>query len=244
MADERYYRPDLALAHHLGFGFHADACAPGILARLEPVRARNGLVLEFGCGSGLLTRFLVDAGHRVVATDASPAMLDLTRQTVPDAEAIETLLLPDDPVPEADAIVGIGHPLNYLPDEAAIDRALAALAGALRPGGIVAFDLCDLEWASARAGVANQGRVGDDWAVISQFAIPAPNRFVREITTFLRNDDGTWRRDDEHHDNVLLDVSRVPAVLAAHGIAAEVRDSFGDEVLPVGLKAIIGHKTE
>src|SRR5689334_8531939 len=44
-----YYREDLALVHHLGFGFHADDCAPGILALLEPVRARRGLVLELGC---------------------------------------------------------------------------------------------------------------------------------------------------------------------------------------------------
>lgn len=65
--------------HHLGFGFHADACAPGILARLAPVLDRDGLVLELGCGSGLLTRHLVDAGHRVIAADASPAMVELAR---------------------------------------------------------------------------------------------------------------------------------------------------------------------
>ena len=76
---EPYYRPDLALVHHRGFGFHADLCAPGIIERLAPVHERDGLVLEFGCGSGLLTRYLVDAGFRVLATDASPAMLELAR---------------------------------------------------------------------------------------------------------------------------------------------------------------------
>jgi hypothetical protein len=35
-----YYREDLALVHHLGFAFHADNCAPGILALLAPVRER------------------------------------------------------------------------------------------------------------------------------------------------------------------------------------------------------------
>src|SRR6266568_402160 len=104
-AGQPYYRADLALVHHLGFGFHADACAPGILDRLQPVRDRGGLVLELGCGSGRLTRHLVDAGHRVVATDASPAMLDLVRGFVPDAEEIRQIVLPDDPLPEADAIV-------------------------------------------------------------------------------------------------------------------------------------------
>ncbi|MEX0754894.1 MAG: class I SAM-dependent methyltransferase [Actinomycetota bacterium] len=74
-----YYRRDLALIHHLGFAFHAEDCAPGILESLQSVRVRDGLVLELGCGSGLLTTHLVDAGHRVIATDASPAMLDLAR---------------------------------------------------------------------------------------------------------------------------------------------------------------------
>src|SRR5947207_10716404 len=110
-----YYRPDLALVHHLGFGFHADACAPGILKLLEPSRVRGGLVVELGCGSGLLTRHLIDAGHRVVATDASEAMLALARETVPDAEAVTQVVLPDDPIPAADAIVSVGHVLSYLP---------------------------------------------------------------------------------------------------------------------------------
>ncbi|MGH2914189.1 MAG: class I SAM-dependent methyltransferase [Solirubrobacteraceae bacterium] len=73
------YRRDLALLHHRGFGFHAQACAPGVLALLEPLLARSGLVLELGCGTGLLTRPLVQAGHRVIATDASPAMLCVAR---------------------------------------------------------------------------------------------------------------------------------------------------------------------
>src|SRR3954453_13363086 len=126
--DEPYYRADLARIHHLGFAFHADACAPGILRLLEPVRARDGLVVELGCGSGLLTRYLVDAGHRVIATDASEEMLKLAREAVPEAEAITRLVMPDDPIPECDAIVSVGHPMSYLPDEASVDRALVSAA--------------------------------------------------------------------------------------------------------------------
>lgn len=114
-ADEPYYRADLALVHHLGFGFHADDCSPGMVELLGPVRERDGLVVELGCGSGLLTRYLVDAGHRVVATDASPAMLELARGYAAGADKIRELVLPDDPIPQADAIVSIGHVLNYLP---------------------------------------------------------------------------------------------------------------------------------
>lgn len=242
MDEECYYRDDLAYVHDQGFGFHAMQCAPGLLTLLEPVRRRNGLVLEIGCGSGLLTKLLVQAGHRVIATDASAAMLRLARGAAPGAEQIGTLVLPDDPIPAADAVVGVGHALNYLPDTAAVRRALGALAGALRAGGVLALDVCDLEWGAARTGAAAQGRVGGDWAIITRFSQPEPQRFDREMTTFVRRPDGSYRRDDEHHRNVLIDTSTIPALLRRHGVTAAVGDSFDDDGhrLPVGLKTVIG----
>lgn len=229
------YRRDLANIHHRAFGFHADACAPGILGLLEPVLARGGLVLELGCGSGALTRHLVAAGHRVLATDASPAMVEL-------AGDARVLVLPDDPLPPADAIVSVGHVLNYLPDEAAIDRALAAIAGALRPEGVLAVDLLDRRYGEARRDAPPYARVEDDWALVTRYEAPAPDRFVRHITTFLATGDGSWRRDDERHDNVLVDTTAVPAALAVHGVEARVTPSFGAERLPDGMVAATGRR--
>jgi SAM-dependent methyltransferase len=240
--ETRYYRQDLALVHHLGFGFHADLVAPGILALLGPIRESGGLVVELGCGSGLLTRHLLDAGHRVIATDASPAMLALAHKTVPDADELVELILPEDPIPVCDAIVAVGHPFSYLPDEDAIDRAFVAAAQSLSPGGLLAVDICDLEWGVARRDVENLGRVADDWAIITEFSMPSPARFVRQMAVFSRNEDGTWRRDDERHDNVLIDTSRLPGLLAQHEVDAEITTSFGEETLPVGLFAVIGHR--
>ncbi len=188
---QAYYRRDLALVHHLGFASHADLLAPGMLELLEPVRVRHGLVVELGCGSGLLTRHLVEAGHRVVATDASPAMLELARQHAPGAEDIRRLVLPDDRIPPADAIVSVGHVLSYLPDEASVERAVTRVAEALRPDGMLAFDICDLEWGEARRDGPALGRVGDDWAIVTESSVPTPDRFVRRIAVFLRNDDGS-----------------------------------------------------
>jgi SAM-dependent methyltransferase len=237
-----YYRDDLALVHHLGFGFHAEMCAPGILALLEPVKTAGGTVLELGCGSGLLTRELVDAGHHVLATDASLPMLALAREHAPGAEAIFPLVLPRDPLPEVDAIVSVGHVLCYLDDETDIDESLAAAADALRPGGVLAIDLCDIEWGRARQDAPPYIRRGDQWVIVTEFSVPTDTRFNREITTFLRNTDGSWRRDDERHENVLLDTSLVPGLLARHGVDAELRASFGSEELPPGLVAVVGHK--
>ena len=237
-----YYRQDLARVHHEGFAFHAAAVAPGLVGLLGPILESGGLVLEFGSGSGLLTRDLVAAGHRVLATDASPAMLALARQTAPGAEGFAVLALPDDPLPRCDALVGVGHPINYLPSLAAIHQALAAMADALQPGGILAFDVCDLTYGQARRDAPSRGWVAPDWALVTEFSLPSADRFVRQMAVFNRNEDGTWRRDDERHDNVLVDTSTIPALLGDHGVDAEVRDAFGTEDNPTGLRVVVGRK--
>lgn len=242
VAREPYYRDALAQVHHEGFGFHADACAPGIIDLLSPVGARRGLVVEIGCGSGLLTRHLVDAGHWVIATDASVAMLALARRHAPGAQEIRELRLPDDPVPRADAIVSVGHVLSYLDDEASVERALVALAGALRPGGVLALDLCDLAYGRARQHAPAHVRRDDQWLLVTEFSVPAPDRFVRQMTTFIKGPDGSWRRDDETHENVLVDTSRLPGLLAEHGVEASIESSFGSEELPAGLVALVGRR--
>ena len=171
-----YYQRDLALIHDQGYGLHADRCAPGILELLSGVG--EGLVLEFGCGSGALTRHLLAAGLRVVATDASPDMLALAREALGPGVDLRLLALPGDPLPAADAIVSVGHAISYLPDAAAVDAALTALAGALRPGGVLALDILDLEYGQARAGEPPIARVEADWAIITdvRHAGPGPVR--------------------------------------------------------------------
>ena len=241
-AHEPYYRPDLALVHDRGFGFHAQACAPGILDLLAPIRERGGTVLELGCGSGLLTGELVAVGHRVIATDASPAMLALAQAAVAGGAEVRRLTLPDDPLPDADAIIAVGHPLNYLPTADAIQRALVSMAVALRPGGVLAFDICDLSWGELRRDAPSLKRSGPDWAIITEFSMPSPDRFIRDITTFVPDGQGRWRRDFEHHENVLIDTATVPNILRQHEIDARVVASFGSETLPPGLHVILGSK--
>jgi SAM-dependent methyltransferase len=237
-----YFESDLARIHHEGFGFHADRVAPGVLALLEPVRQRGGLVVEIGCGSGLLTRYLVRAGHRVLATDASSAMVDLARSYVPGAESIEQLRLPDDPVPPADAIVSVGHALSYLDDEAHVDRAVAALARALRPGGVITLDVCDVRYGEGRRDEAPKVWFGEDWVLITQTSVPDRRTFRRDMTMFVRSDPTSWRRTDELHDNVLIETSNLLPLLEAEGVDAQLHAAFGHEALPTGLMVVTGTK--
>lgn len=243
MGDDRYYRPALSRIHHEGFGFHADACAPGILAILADVRARDGLVVEVGCGSGLLTRHLLDAGLRVIATDASPDMLDLARSYAPEAEDHLVVALPDDPLPECDAIVSTGHALSYVPDRPTLEAALVACARALRPGGVLALDLEDLSTRDAQMARPTSGWVSDDQAMVMERVSDGPDHFARVMTIFTRRPDGAYDRELERHDNVLVDVEGVVRpLLEAEGLTVDIGLSFGDETNMEGLMVVVAHR--
>ena len=62
------------------------------------------------------------------------------------------------------------------------------------------------------------------------------------MAVFVRDEDGTWHRDDEHHENVLVDTALIPGLLAEHGVDATLTTSFGREQLPAGLHTIIGRR--
>ena len=238
--NDPHYRAALAKVHHEGFGFHADACAPGILAQLAPVLERGGLVVEVGCGSGLLTKHLTDAGHRVIATDASPAMLDIARTYAPNALDHRVVALPDDPVPDADAIVSTGHALSYIDTAARLEAALVSCARALRPGGVLALDLEDLSTRDAQMARPPAVWVGDEWAMFMERISDGPTHFARSMTTFVQEEDGRYRREHERHDNVLIDVRGVvPPLLEAEGLEVQVGLAFGDETNMEGLMVVV-----
>jgi SAM-dependent methyltransferase len=105
-------------------GYPADA-----VARLAGEPPRD--VLDLGAGTGKLTRQLVAVGHRVVAVEPLPEMLEQLRAALPGADAregsAEAIPLPNesvDVVTAAQAFHWFDHPV-----------ALAEIARVLRPGG-------------------------------------------------------------------------------------------------------------
>jgi ubiquinone/menaquinone biosynthesis C-methylase UbiE len=135
---------------------HADAydalvAAEDCEGRLRPaleaiVPLAGATVLEVGAGTGRVTRLLLDAGARVVASEPAAAMRAVARRRIARLPTARCALLGADaralPVRAGWADVAVaGWALGHLRAweaprwREAIGRALAELARALRPGG-------------------------------------------------------------------------------------------------------------
>lgn len=119
-------------------------------------------VLEYGCGTGLVSRALSPRVAKIIAVDTSPRMLEVLRQKAREEKIynLETLVhdLTVNPLPEQDFDLVISSmTLHHIPDFAALVHRFFAL---LKPGGYLALaDLVteDGSFHEDQRGVAHHG---------------------------------------------------------------------------------------
>jgi SAM-dependent methyltransferase len=234
--DGAFYGEDLAAIHDAGFGDWAHGAANVLLAHAPP-----GLVVDLGCGTGILAQQLGKAGRPVLGVDLSPAMLAIARRRAPKAEFRAGSLLDAD-LPPCAAVAIVGEGVNFLADGARhavrlrhlFRRAFASLA----PGGVLLLD-------AAGPGRANRGTVrtwqdGPDWLVAAE-ARERGGRLTRRIVAFRRVD-GAWRRSEETHVLRLVEPKRLKADLERTGFQVRRLDGYGALKMPKGHAAFVARK--
>ena len=158
-------------------------------------------MIDLGCGSGILSSAVSEAGYEVLGIDISKAMIAMAQQRVPQGQfRVESLLTAE--LPSSVAVAAVGECINYLFDsrntKSSLTKLLRRIHKSLVPGGLFLFDIAE----PGRVPGGNVGRnhfEGDGWALLVTNQENRRRRLLtRQITSFRRIGE-LYRRDEEVH---------------------------------------------
>jgi SAM-dependent methyltransferase len=225
------YDDDLAYIQATAFGGLAAGAAPAIVAllRQNPVPVRR--VVDVGCGAGVTTRALTDAGYDTLAVEPSAALLEHARRAAPLARFVESSAY-DAPLEACEAILAVGEPLTYHePDvdaEARLRPFFRKAARALVPGGLLVFDVILAEGPPLDA---RGWSSGDDWVILWEATEDREaRRLTRRIETFRRRGDA-YRRGCEVHGVKLFGEEALTSWLQDERFEVATASSYGEQAL-------------
>jgi len=216
-----FYRDDLALIHDDGFGHVARGAAEFLIAELLPPRptastegpvprgrrqsspenSPRPLIVDLGCGTGILAERLTAVGYDVLGYDISPGMIALAKRRAPQARfELESFL--DAALPRCRAVTSISECLNYAFDEAnslpRLAELFARIHAALESGGFLMFDILQ-PGVFPDERIVQRFRQTEEWSVLVELQEnQKEHQLTRRITTF-RKIGKHYRRDDETH---------------------------------------------
>jgi SAM-dependent methyltransferase len=102
------------------------------------------LVIDLGCGTGIVTLELASRGYRVIGVDPSAVMLEVAVHK-PGADRVQWVQGGAGQLgtPGADLAIMSGHVAQFILNDADWLETLGGVRDALRPGGILAFESRD-----------------------------------------------------------------------------------------------------
>lgn len=237
------YERDLAYIHDVGFGAFARDSAPGLLEMMKRAGIEAGRVVDLGCGSGIWARGLVDAGYDVTGIDISPAMIDLARKRIPQADFHVASCLRYK-LPNCRAVTALGEVLNYQFDKRSdlttLERLFQRVHAALEPGGLFIFDVAE---PGRNKGPSQRFWETDDWTILVEYEHDEERkRLTRRIVSFRRSGKA-YRRQQEIHRLQLYQRTEIAKSLRSVGFRVRRVREFGKFRFPSAWIGFVARKS-
>jgi ubiquinone/menaquinone biosynthesis C-methylase UbiE len=192
------------------------------------LESEKNLVVDLCCGTGILTCLLYDRGYDMIGIDSSGEMLCVAAGKHPEREIL--YLLQDMRMLELYSTVGTVlstcDSLNYILDEQELLTVFKLINTYLYPGGLLIFDFNTVykyEHAIGNGTIAeNREKVSFIW---ENHYDPDTQVNEYELTIFIREGDGRFRRIMENHYQRGYTVGQITRLVKEAGFEiAEVVD--------------------
>ena len=202
MNSPTFYKEDLAYVHNKDFSQLAEGAADYLLSELDHQAIHSGLIVDLGCGSGLLAEKVIQQGFDCLGVDFSRDLLAIAKERAPKAEFIHQSIFQFDFPSETVAITSIGECINYLFDHTNNLSTLSSLFSkvytSLKDDGIFLFDF--LIPGTLSPETSNKKVIEtDEYILFVLLKEEGDSSFLRRDITLFRNIGDYYRRSEESH---------------------------------------------
>jgi len=221
------YGPDVAYIHDQGFSEYSLDASRGVLRLLRESSAAPGLIVELGCGSGILARQLGFHGYNVLGVDHSRSMLRIAKKRAPAAELVHASLVTLT-LPRCSAVLAIGEVLSFAfaaEPLSRLNQMFVRIYKALQPGGIFLLDFG--KPGRYPGGMPRQGFwTGKDWAILLEVDAAEGDLLTRHFTSFRRVGE-LYRKRVETHTLRLFETDDISLRLQRAGFLVKPLKALG-----------------
>lgn len=181
-----------------------ESWAEYLVKQLKKYGIEDGLVLDLGCGTGVMTELLSEAGYDMIGVDNSEEMLGQAMEKREESGHDILYLLQDMQEFElygtVRAIVSSCDCLNYLTEEEDLLQVFRLVNNYLDPGGIFIFDMNTVYKYEEMLGDNVIAENRDDGSFIWENCYD-PELQMNEyaLTLFIPREDGLYEKHEEFH---------------------------------------------
>ncbi len=224
----KYYKTDLAKIHDEGFSEHAENSFEKIYQLIKR-NFNSGLIVELGCGSGIIAKKIIELGYIYYGIDYSSEMINLAKKKVPNAN-FKVGSFYSENIPKCIAVLSIGECLNYKFDTQMNNNVLKNLFkkvyNSLEENGVFIFDF--LEENQIKDAVIEKSFVeGKNWTVlVEKKEDKIKNEMERKIITFYKHK-SSYEKVIETHVVKLYNSKKIISMLKEIGFNVSKSHSYG-----------------
>lgn len=226
MNKDFFYNTDLAYVHDTGYGDFARHAAKMITETLNREFNKKGLIIDLGCGSGIVAKELLDNNFKVLGIDKSQDLIEIAKRRAPGGDYIVHSFF-ETHFPKCIGAISTSECLNYATNgenQNNLKKLFKDIFEALEEEGLFIFDMIEPGTANDRTSIVEQ----EDWTMFLHiWEDQELNILTRDVTLFRKIGD-LYRKSKEVHKARLYPHEQVVSLLEETGFKVSLFKEYGD----------------